>query len=186
MEHTDETALETLPDLPSDEHQAAWARLCERMTDCPTRAALRYLLAGYTYREAARAGGLKSHGSIVDAVRQHGLSTIIHRTDRLVNNHRRVALIGTEELIRRGEADGFENESARDVAVLTGISSDKVLAFEKQHEESGNQGAEFFRGLLDRLEKSGTKLSITVEPQPDRLNDEPDPQTVEGAFERDD
>ena len=162
------------PPLETLELRKAWEDLQGRMGDTSQRKALRYLLGGYTYREAAVAAGYSSWGHLHEAVVKHNLRGVVNATDRLIQSHRQVAILATEQLQQRG-AEGFPNTDDRDLAVIAGISSDKVQKFEDK-QEAGNQGAEFFKGLLESLEASGTKLSIVVEPS---KRDDSDPVEID-------
>jgi len=155
-------AIPNLPPLP--EHcRDAWIRLEQEMSDCKTRLGLRYLLAGWTYRDAAAAAGLLSDSPLSDAVTRHGLGNLVHRTDRVVENHRKVALLGSEELIRRAEDGELKRESARDVAVVTGVSTDKVLEWEKKQSQP-QEAISFLQSIAEGMGRAGMQLDVSLRP----------------------
>ncbi len=156
-------AIPNLPPLP--EHcRDAWARLERDMSDCKTRCGLRYLLAGWTYRQAAAAAGLVSESPLSDAVVRHGLGSLVHRTDRVVENHRKIAVLATEDLIRRAESGDLENESARDVAVVSGVSTDKVLEWEKKQSQP-QEALSFLQSVAGELAERGLRLDVSLRPE---------------------
>ena len=158
-----EFPVDHLPSFPSQAHGDAWERVLARMKDCKTRDAIRFLLCGWSYRESARAAGANT-STLWQAAERYELLDLCSRTDRIVRNHRRITIATQEALLKKAEDGSFEDESARDLAVIGGISSDKIRDFEKQQEEAGNQGVEFFESLIASLTKSGVELKITVEP----------------------
>ena len=158
-----EFPVDHLPSFPSQAHGDAWEQVLARMKDCKTRDAIRFLLCGWSSRGSARAAGANT-SPLWQAAERYELLHLGSCTDRIVRNHRRITIATQEALLKKAEDGSFEDASARDLAVIGGISSDKIRDFEKQQGETGNQGAEFFKGLLDRLEASGVELKITVEP----------------------
>ncbi len=152
----------TLPPLP--EHCIeAWARLERDMSDCRTRLGLRYVLAGWSYREAAAEADLIDHGVLVKAVQRHGLVDLAHRTDRLASNHRQVAILATEELIERGAKDGFKEDASRDVAVVAGVSTDKVRDWEKRNERP-QDALSLLQQIAGGLADAGMRLDLSLQP----------------------
>ena len=152
----------TLPPLP--EHcKEAWARLEREMSDCRTRAGLRYVLAGWSYRESAAAVDLRDHGVLIKAIQRHGLVDLAHRTDRITRNHRQVAILATEELVERGAAGKFADDTSRDLAVVAGVSTDKVRDWEKKQEAPADA-----LSLLERigrgLAETGMQLDMSLRP----------------------
>jgi hypothetical protein len=161
MSEENTKALTTLPALP--EHQIeVWERLCSRMKDCPTRRGVYFLLAGWTYRQAGKAAGV-AHSALTDAAERYGLRPAIHTSGRAVLNHRALEIATTEELLERHRNGEFRADSSRDLAVIAGISRDKVAAFEQKQE--GNVGA---LTLLERiaggLAERGMRLDVSLSP----------------------
>lgn len=103
-------------------HQQVWDELCAHTKDSASRRGIRYMLAGYTYREAGKQVGL-AHESLADYVRKHGLRKAVTAPDRLRDNHRAILLKAQEELLERE----FTDDSTRDLAVVMGIAHDKAL-----------------------------------------------------------
>ena len=155
------SALAALPPLP--EHQVeVWERYSAKANDSATRRGVYLLLCGWTYREAARAVGITMR-PLADATAAHGLRAAVSGTDRAIENHREVEIHATEALIEKGRSGKLADESARDLAVVAGVSRDKIRDHEK-----GKEGPQSALGLLERiasgLAETGMRLDMSLSP----------------------
>jgi len=126
------------------------------------REALKLVLDGDSYREAAEAVGLQSHQDLWRAARRLGIGT---SSCRVLDGHRRIARLANDELERRlvHDVDGI---STKDLAVIGGIASDKLAkaeAWGRDANSSGNQTG------LDRILEAlaatgGGRVELSVEP----------------------
>ena len=125
------------------------------------RAALIHMAAGRTYREAAAVVGYASHMDVYRRAKQLGL--IEHHNTVLKERHCQIAILATGELEKR-LVDEPEKFSAKELAVVAGISTDKVLAFEKLESERPEEQAQRWGEVLQKLaENGGVQVKVTLE-----------------------
>jgi hypothetical protein len=133
--------------MPDDSTQAnAIAALpCgERM-----KGALRLVAEGTPYRQAAEAAGYTDHREVYRWAKRAGLREI--HTERLVASYKTLASLSNEELERR-LVDESNTISTRDLAILSGIASDKVSRYETWGRQSDRaEPANDFETLADRI-----------------------------------
>ena len=125
--------------------------------------ALQRVAAGESYRDAAEAEGYATHTDVYRHARHYGLATIT--SARLVEAHRKNALLAAEELGRRLE-EKPQAFKAGELNFITGTSTDKVSRYEGW-DSSRIEGTSYVSALdrlAEALAKSGTRLEIKVEP----------------------
>ncbi len=124
---------------------------------------LRYLLAGYSYRESAKECGLAGHRPLRDAVIRLGIQDAVASTNRAVSQYRQVRQLVNEEFVRRFSEDGIEQEKARDLAIVGGIAHDKIVAHESA-QGSNNSALDALEAIGKRIAEAGVKLDISISP----------------------
>ncbi len=83
------------------------------------------------------------------------------RTRRLIDTHRHVARLSGEELELRLTTEP-EKISASQMAVISGISTDKVLAHEKSQTDDGSSYLSALEKMAERFAESGKTLELKV------------------------
>jgi hypothetical protein len=127
-----------LPPIPAEAREA-WAYVEANCTGEKILRGMRYVLAGRTYREAEELTGC-SRGTIWDGIQRWGLRRHAASTDTIVQRHREVAALALGELLRRLEdGETLDGIPAKELAIISGISSDKVAA--KERWVSGQPGS---------------------------------------------
>jgi hypothetical protein len=167
MEARDLTVVTVGSPLP--ENAEAWARIEESRLSARMKRALNRIAAGESYRDAAEAEGYATHSDVYRYARQFGLSTVT--SARLVEAHRKNALLAADELGRRLE-DTPESFKAAELNFITGTATDKVSRYEgwdSRRPESPSYASALER-FAETLAKTGARLEITVEPRPDRAD----------------
>ena len=148
-------------DLPAiaKEAEEAWTQIEQSNLGDRMKSALRRIACGESIRGAAEAEGYSSHSDVYRYAKQHGIVDV--RTQRVMDGHRHIARLSGEELERRLTTEP-EKISPSQLAVISGISTDKVLAHEKNQTDDG-------AGYLGALEKvaaqfaeSGKTLELRV------------------------
>ncbi len=140
--------------------------------------ALRLLAEGRSYREAARAAGLRSAADLKRYAQRFGLVEVHNqartalvtverevRTAAVIGELRSVAAKGTRELLRRLDQEP-ESIQTRDLTVLTGVALDKIAKWEKwdgdgDREDRRDRLAEF----MERLSQMGNTVTLAVQPR---------------------
>jgi len=165
MEEQRGGSLEPFPPVP--ENCGAWARIAASDLSDRMKRALRRVAAGESYREAAEAEGYASHTDLYRYARRFGLLTVT--SARLVEAHRRNALLAAEELGRRLE-EAPQAFKAGELNFITGTSTDKVSRYEgwDSRRPEAPSYASALEQLAETLAKSGTRLEIKVEPSSPR------------------
>ncbi len=163
-------------DLPTAPHSAS-ARIEASPIGPAQMRALRLVLEGVSYREAATQAGLHSTADLRRHARAFGvMETHKHvaaqrkaetkeiETKTLIAGLERLARLASGELERRLKAKPGEIQT-RDVTVLPGVAVDEIRGFEDWRGEKGpgaaNVGAQALEALF-RASKAGTPLHVTV------------------------
>jgi hypothetical protein len=156
------TPTDQLPAIPP-ESNAAWKVVEERVGhQTKTYIGLRYLLAGYTYREAEKAANVK-HPTLRDAIVNLGIQDAVATTSRALTAHRRIRQGAQEILIKQIEGGQLDNEKAATLGIVMGIADDKVRAHEDK-QGHGNNALSALEAIGKRIADAGVKLDITISP----------------------
>ena len=161
--------LSALSPIPH-EYSEAWARVAASGTEDRMRRALLRIVYGSSCREAAREEGYASHQDVARCARRFGL--LDASKARLLNGARRVAQLSQDELAER-LTEGSEDIRAKDLAIIAGISIDKVARAEGW-DRSGSEPTGYLSPLdrlVDMIREQGIELQLRVEPTPDRRNE---------------
>jgi len=164
---SEETALAILPESESGWEAAIASNLQPRMLR-----ALKRVAQGSPIREAAEAEGYKSHSDLYRHSKRFGL--IDARTKAIIAGHRHIALVAGQELERRLTTDP-DSISTHATGVIGGISTDKVLAYEKLQTDDGGTYLSALEKVAARVAASGAELELKVTIKPG----ESEPETVE-------
>ena len=164
--------------------QEQWEAASANIRSDPLRTALQWWLAGDSWRRAAERVGI-THQTLRDAARRHGLIANVYRGEAVASLQRQLAMDSGRQLLERLHGDDPDAISTKDMAVVMGISTDKVFKYEQLAGErpEGCTPAE----LLDRLAAqidAGQELTLTlsktqrdpVDPLPDAVDVTPTKQ----------
>ena len=162
---TDETALVVIP----TEHEAAWAKIEASKIEDRMKRALRMVACGETIKGSAEAAGYASHSDLHRAAKRFGLIDV--KTRSLIDTHRHISRLAGEELERR-LIENPEDIKIQALAVTGGISTDKVLIYEKTAKDDGTSYLSQLEKVAERVAASGATMELTVSIKP------ADPQKV--------
>ena len=127
---------------------------------------LRFLLAGWAYRQAAEAAGC-SVGGLHQAVRAHGLVAMVTGSDRAISLHRRAEQACLEELLERAEEGGLEAEKSKDLSIMSAVHRDKIRDHERANAEPSG-ALDVLERLAERVAKGELSLELRVtRPEPE-------------------
>lgn len=166
---------------------------CSRLGETQ-RKALRLVIEGRSYREAAHAVGLRSTTTLKAHARRFGLAEAHNRARAAVVAEEaeartaatmavvgKVAKLGAEKMLRRLQAEPGEIPT-RELTVLTGVAIDKLAKWERWGETPADPGAG--ARILDRIEAavaSGASLALTISRRPELEPGTIDVQPVQPA-----
>jgi hypothetical protein len=123
-------------DLPAvaKEAEEAWTQIEQSNLGDRMKGALRRIACGGSIRGSAEAEGYSSHADVYRYAKQFGIVDV--RTRAIISTHRAVAKLAGEEMERRlaEDPDGIKTPA---LAVIGGISTDKVLASYKTKTDDG-------------------------------------------------
>ena len=157
-----------LPEVPA-ELEEPWALMAERCKSERHMIGLRYWLGGYSWRESARLAGLRDQSQLVDTAKRYGILEAATRTDRLIQSKREIAHEADQEILRRFRENEIRDDSLRDVAVVSGIATDKIRdreGWSRQQEAKGAFSSVFGDALTSLAQSGGGSLSVTLEVEP--------------------
>ena len=123
------------------------------------KSALRRIACGESIRGAAEAEGYSSHSDVYRYAKQYGIVDV--RTQRVMDGHRHIARLSGEELERRLTTEP-EKISPSQLAVISGISTDKLLAHEKNQTDDGSSYISALEQMAQRVAESGASLELKV------------------------
>ena len=156
----------TLPETPTTdlpaiakEAEEAWTQIEKSNLGDRMKSALRRIACGESIRGAAEAEGYSSHSDVYRYAKQFGIVDV--RTNRLIDGHRRVARLSGEELERRLTTEP-EKISASQMAVIAGISTDKVLAHEKNQTDDGASYLSALEKVAAQFAERGKTVELRV------------------------
>lgn len=183
---TDLAPAEDWPEIPAT-CQAAWDRVHARVGhDTRVYRGLRFLLAGYTYRECAQHSGLADSRPIRDYVTKLGIHDDVASTDRAIANHRRIRHGAQEILLKRIESGELDDEKAGTLGIVMGIADDKVRAHEAKQGNTNN-ALDALQAIGQRIAEAGVNLNISISPvaayKPSQNQDQPTNETNTDTIE---
>jgi len=156
----------TLPDgatadLPAiaKEAEETWTQIEQSNLGDRMKRALRRIACGEGIRGAAEAEGYSSHSDVYRYAKQFGIVDV--RTQKLIDNHRRVARLSGEELEQRLATEP-EKISTHALAVIGGVATDKVLAHEKNQTHDGTSYLSALEKMAERFAEGGKTLELRV------------------------
>ena len=156
----------TLPETPTTnlpaiakEAEEAWTQIEKSNLGDRMKSALRRIACGESIRGAAEAEGYRSHSDVYKYATQYGIVDV--RTKRLIDGHRRVARLSGEELEQRLTTKP-EKISAAQLAVIAGISTDKVLKSEEKAKDDGASYLSALEKMAERFAEGGKTLELRV------------------------
>ena len=152
-----------LPPIPP-ECQKAWEVVEARVGhDTRTFKGLRFLLAGYSYRESARESGLSDPRTLRDAVNRLGIHDAVASTNRAVAAHRRIRQGAQEILLHKLESGEMDDEKPAVLGVVMGIADDKIRAHEDK-QGSNNNALDALQAIGQRIAEAGVQIDISISP----------------------
>lgn len=153
-----ETPSADLPAVPK-EFEEAWAEIEQSGLGDRMKSALRRIACGESIRGAAEAEEYASHVDVYRYAKRFGIVDV--RTRSLIDTHRRIAKLSGEETERRliEEPDAIKSPA---LAVVGGISTDKVLAYEKTETDDGTTYISALEKVAARIAESGESLELRV------------------------
>lgn len=152
---------EPIPDLDED-RLAKWREIRDSAGVSRCRGGLYYLMAGWSYREAAKAVGV-THKSLHTWVQNRGLMGLVCSKDRLTRGWRQVQLAAIEEITDRlTDPEKLANERTKDLAVTAAIATDKEMVLTGGADASS--AADAMRSVLAEMGKHGLELTVSVKP----------------------
>ena len=153
--------LQVGEDLPAVSSAAATAleqieksQLGDRM-----KRALALVARGDSVRDAASAEDYSSHADVYRAARKYGLVDL--RTKAIVETHRSVAKLSSG-LLEQKLLDEPKTFSGPQLAVVSGIATDKVFASEKAATDDGSSYISALERMAERFAESGAGLELKV------------------------
>jgi len=139
--------------------QAAWKAVERSNLGDRMKRALQRVAGGQGIRESAEAEGYNSHQDLHRYAKRFGLIDV--RTAAIIGTHRNVAKLSGEELERRLIEDPDKIPTPA-LAVIGGISTDKVIASEKVEAYDGSSYLSALEKMAARVAESGVSLELTV------------------------
>ena len=148
-------------DLPAiaKEAEEAWKKIEQSNLGDRMKRALRRIACGEGIQDSAEAEGYSSHSDVYRYAKRFGIVDV--RTSRLIDKHRHVARLSGEVLERRLTKEP-EKISAAQLAVIQGISTDKVLAHEKNQTDDGASYLSALEKMAERFAEGGKTLELRV------------------------
>ena len=161
-----DTAIEpAIPDLPavSSEAEAALVEIEQSSLGPRMQRILQRVAAGSGVRPACEAEGSKSFSDAYAAARRFKIIDL--KTSRLIDGQRGVAGLATELLTAR-LLETPEKFSGPQLAVVSGIATDKVLAHDKLGQDDRGGYISALEKMAERFAESGAglELKVTVSP----------------------
>ena len=157
----------TLPDgatadLPAiaKEAEEAWTKIEQSNLGDRMKSALRRISCGESIRGSAEAEGYSSHSDVYRYAKQFGIVNL--KTKAIVDQHRSIAKLATAEVERRLLDDPENAGSTSQLAVVGGISTDKVFAAEKVGKDDGASYLSALEKVAAQFAKSGKALELKV------------------------
>ena len=126
------------------------------------KGALALVAQGTPYREAAQAQGYADHRDVYRWAKRAGLVEV--HSEQLVASFRRISELSSAEIERR-LVEEPETISTKDLAVIAGISADKIAKAERWGSDGGdreNQRPRWLEAVSRILEQGGATLTVSI------------------------
>ncbi len=140
---------------------------CERHghKDTATQRAVLYYLSGETMRNSAKLAGLRAWQGVCDVLNKNGFRRFGAKTETVIAVHRSVASIATTLLRDQLEEnpESFEGRG-KELAVIAGISTDKVVAYEASKRGADSGFIQSIGEIALAVAESGSTLSVEIRP----------------------
>jgi len=148
-------------DLPAviDRAQAAWREIEASALGDRMKRALRRVAGGQGVRESAELEGYSDSRDLYRYCKRFKL--IDARTKAIVDTHRHVAKLAGLELEDRLLRDS-KKISASQLAMIGGVSTDKVFASEKANIDDGSSYISALEKMAERFGEGGATLELKV------------------------
>ena len=158
-----EPAAEDLPAVVPPEAASALEAIEQSQLGGRMKRALILVAKGASVRDAATAEDYATHSDVYRLARKFGLVDL--RTKAIVETHRSVAKLSSG-LLEQKLLDEPKTFSGPQLAVVSGIATDKVLASEKAATDDGSAYLSALEKMAERFAESGVglKLEVTVSP----------------------
>jgi hypothetical protein len=153
-----ESRVENLPAV-AKEAEEAWAKIEQSNLGDRMKRALRRIAGGGSIRGAAEAEGYTSHSDVYRYAKRFGIAD--ERTRAIINAHRSVAKLAGEEMVKRLTENPDEIKTPA-LAIIGGISTDKVLAHEKSQTDDGSSYISALEKVAAEILASGKSLELKV------------------------
>jgi hypothetical protein len=125
-----------------------------------------WVLSGKKIADAAEFAGVKDSNCIRAALKRYDLTKFQHKTAKLIDLHRGVAVMAMSEIYERLEDEPEKFKDTKALAVVGAISTDKVLAYEKEKNTGENDFCESLKEgvatAAERFMEAGGTLTLTV------------------------
>jgi hypothetical protein len=173
--HEPRTAILDIPDIPNS-LRGVWGVIESEVDEQDKLAALRLWCSGEGLQDAADAHRVHRK-ALWKLIQQYGLAKLRYTTESLMGLHKITAHLALETIVTR-MLENPEEFKTKDLAVLAGISSDKLGSYEGWA-RSGARGGEDYASdlskwgadLMKKVEPGGkVKLELTVEREPDAID----------------
>ena len=152
------------PDPPRELEEKWYQEVVPRLKSEQIRIGLLHYLNGDGWRVAARKVGV-SHTVLRDAAERHGLRGLGARDQHILSMHRQVAHEAGSQLLERLESDDPDNTlTAKELSIVSAISTDKILAHQRLQRESGADGLSGLDKLAAAIADSRISLKLEVTP----------------------
>jgi len=154
-----------ISDLPAVSREAETALVAIEQSQLRGRMkrALILVAKGASVRDAATAEDYATHSDVYRLARKFGLVDL--RTKVIVESHRSVAKLSTAELESR-LLDEPKTFSGPQLAVVSGIATDKILLHEKSKTEDGGAYISALEKMAAGFASSGAGLELRVTVSP--------------------
>ena len=139
--------------------EAAWKEVEASNLGDRMKRALRRVAGGEGVRESAEAEGYSDSRDLYRYAKRFNL--IDARLAAIVSTHRNVAKLGVEEIERRLIEDPDQVKTPA-LAILTGISTDKAMAYEKLQTDDGASYLSALEKAAARFVEGGQVLELKV------------------------
>ncbi len=158
LEKIDSNLPAIIPDC-----EEAWIKICKHDFGPRMLRALQRVAGGSSARAAATAEG---YGTATDVYRHCKSAGLINtKTKFIIDKHAAVASLSGAELERR-LLEAPDDVTTRDLTVINGVATDKILAYEKN---AKNDGADYMSALEQvaaKVAASGASLELKVTVKP--------------------
>ena len=175
----EDSALEPLelPDPPKDLADRWHTEVLPRIQSPKIKAALLHYLSGDGYLTAGRKAGI-SPQAVSQAAERYKLAGLGARDTAIVSQQRQIAhASGSAILERLHDPERTDSLSMKELSIVNGIATDKLIRREQIQRDSGAGGLSGLDRLAAALADGNLKLELTVQPaEPDAIDVTPHEQ----------